>query len=184
MSFLADRPSDFRGALARLPSELRSLYLAAYQSHLWNRMLARWLEQHCRPDQFVAVRLRLGSVPFPRALDPDQRSALATLQLPLPSARLKLAADDPLAPLVEAVLAKEGFELRQMQVKGIREFFFSKGDRAALCQPRELNYETAPDEFHPGRHKAVLSFELPRGSYATLLVKRVQQHRSAAEQHG
>jgi tRNA pseudouridine13 synthase len=149
--------------------------LSAYQSDLWNRMLARWLEQHARPDQLIPVRLRLGDVPFHRGLDPAQRADLAALQLPLPSARLKLPADDPRLRLVQEILAEEGLELKQMQVKGIRELFFSKGERAALCLPAELRCETAPDDLHAGRQKATLTFELPRGSYATLLVKRIQQ---------
>src|SRR5262249_43941168 len=69
VDYLAGHPGDFRGALARLRPELRGLYLSAYQSHLWNRMLAGWLRQHCRPEQLVSVRLRLGEVPFHRHLD-------------------------------------------------------------------------------------------------------------------
>ncbi|OAI49942.1 hypothetical protein AYO44_18150 [Planctomycetaceae bacterium SCGC AG-212-F19] len=175
VTYLADHPTDFRGAVARLRPELRGLYLSAFQSDLWNRMLARWLEEHARPEQLVGVRQRLGDVPFHRGLDPAQRAELAALQLPLPSARLKLPADDPRLPLVQGILAEEGLELKQMQVKGIRELFFSKGERAALCMPSDLHCETAPDELHPGRQKASLSFELSRGSYATLLVKRIQQ---------
>jgi tRNA pseudouridine13 synthase len=173
--YLVDRPTDFRGAMVRLRPELRGLYLSAYQSHLWNRMLARWLTQHCGPEQLVPIQLRLGDVPFHRQLDAEQRAELTMLQLPLPSARLKLPPDDPRLPLAEAVLAEEGLELKQMQVKGVRELFFSKGERAALCMPVGLRCEMAADELHPGQHKAVLSFELPRGSYATLIVKRVQQ---------
>ncbi len=175
VTYLVDRPGDFRGAVARLRPELRGLYLSAYQSHLWNRILARWLSQHCRPEQLVPIQLRLGELPFPRRLDAEKRQDLASLSLPLPSARLKLPPDDPRLPVVESVLAEEGLELKQMQVKGIRELFFSKGERAALCQPGELRCELASDELHSGKFKATLSFELPRGSYATLIVKRVQQ---------
>src|SRR5262249_51459449 len=128
--YLANHPDDFRGAVARLRPELRSLYLSAYQSHLWNRMLARWLEQHCRPQQLIAVELRLGDVPMHRHLDPEEQAALSALQLPLPSARLKLDPDDPHAGLVDSVLAEDQLQLKEMQIKGIREMFFSKGERA------------------------------------------------------
>jgi tRNA pseudouridine13 synthase len=175
VAYLVHHPGDFRGAVAQLRPDLRGLYLSAYQSALWNRMLARWLEQHCARDQRLRVRLRLGEVPFHQDLDPQQHAELAALQLPLPSARMKLPADDPRLPLVQGVLAEEGLELQAMQVKGVREMFFSKGERAALCQPAKLHCEMAPDELHPGRQKATLSFELPRGAYATLIVKRVSQ---------
>lgn len=173
VDYLRVHPGDFRGAVARLRPELRGLYLSAYQSHLWNRMLAHWLRSHLRPEQLHAVALRLGDVPFHRNLNAEQQSELAALHLPLPSARLKLDEGDPRAEWVRAVLAEEGLELRQMQIKGIREMFFSRGERAALCLPHQLTYEFAADEIKRGREKLTLGFELPRGSYATLLVKSV-----------
>jgi tRNA pseudouridine13 synthase len=175
IDYLRGHPQDFRGALARLRPELRGLYLSAYQSHLWNRMLARWLEQRCRPEQLLRVRLRLGEVPFHRRLDAPQRSELAVLALPLPSARTKLDPADPRTELVKGVLAEEGLEPEQMKIKGIREMFFSRGERAALCMPERLTHEARPDERHPGRHQLVLAFELPRGAYATLIVKRISK---------
>src|SRR5262249_15434813 len=40
VDYLVTHPADFKGAVARLRPELQGLYLAAYQSYLWNRMLA------------------------------------------------------------------------------------------------------------------------------------------------
>jgi tRNA pseudouridine13 synthase len=173
VDYLRVHPGDFRGAVARLRPELRGLYLSAYQSHLWNRMLAAWLQTQLRSEQLRPVELRLGVVPFHQNVNAEQLHTLAGLQLPLPSARLKLEEGDPRAELVHAVLAEEGLELRQMQIKGIRELFFSRGERTALCLPHDLTHELAPDENHRGRNKLTLAFELPRGSYATLLVKAV-----------
>src|SRR5262249_26994244 len=116
VDYLLHHAGDFRGAVARLRPELRGLYLSADQSHLWNRMLAAWLERHCPPDRLVSIRLGLGPVPFPRGLNDAARAALAGLTLPLPSARLRLDPADPAAPLIERVLAEEGLELRQLQV--------------------------------------------------------------------
>ncbi len=124
IDYLRVHPTDYRGAVARLRPELRGLYLSAYQSHLWNRMLALWLRTHLRPEQLRPVTLRLGAVPFHQGLVAEQLRELASLQLPLPSARLKLDDTDPRSELVRTILAEEGLELRQMQIKGIREMFF------------------------------------------------------------
>jgi tRNA pseudouridine13 synthase len=173
VDYLIHHPTDFRGAVVRLRPELRGLYLSAYQSHLWNRMLARWLTRHLRPEQLLPVTLRLGDVPMARGLDETQREKLEALSLPLPSARLKLAPDDERLALAESILAEEGLTLKDMQVRGVRDLFFSKGERQALCRPSGLEGEAGGDERHPGRAKVTLSFELPRGCYATLIVKRV-----------
>jgi tRNA pseudouridine13 synthase len=173
--YLRVHPGDYRGAVARLRPELRGLYLSAYQSHLWNRLLARWLRTHCRPQQLRDMPLRLGPVPFHAGLDPAQLQELTALRLPLPSARLKLDPADPNAGLVNSVLAEEGLGLRDLQVRGIRELFFSRGERAGLCVPAGLSGEFAADDRHPGRHRLTLAFELPRGSYATLVVKALTE---------
>jgi tRNA pseudouridine13 synthase len=68
VEYLRMHPTDFRGAIARLRPELRGLYLSAYQSHLWNRMLAAWLVRHCPADGLVPVELRLGPVPMHQCL--------------------------------------------------------------------------------------------------------------------
>ncbi len=120
VDYLRVHPADFKGAVARLRPELRSLYVSAYQSHLWNRMLGRLIEQVCRPDQILRVRLRLGRVPMHRALDDRQRTILAGSQLPLPSARLKIDSSDPRLALIESVLAEEGMKLHELKLKGFR----------------------------------------------------------------
>lgn len=169
--YLRVHPGDFKGAVVRLRPELRGLYLSVYQSYLWNRMLANWLREHCPTGHLREVELRLGPVPFPTDLDEAQRQALAALQLPLPSSRLKLDEADPLAPLVNGVMAEEKLTLHDMQVRGVRELFFSRGERAAACVPGELSAEFGPDDLHRGKHRLVLAFELPRGCYATMVVK-------------
>jgi tRNA pseudouridine13 synthase len=173
VDYLRVHPGDFRGAVARLRPELRGLYLSAYQSHLWNRMLARCLQTHLSSEQLRYVKLRLGVVPFHQRVDDEQLQALASLQLPLPSARLKLDAADPRAALLQEVLAEEGLALQQMRIKDVREMFFSRGERDVLCVPQNLTHAFAPDENHRGRDRLLLCFELPRGGYATLLVKAI-----------
>src|SRR5581483_763707 len=81
VDYLRVHPGDFRGAVARLRPELRGLYLSAYQSHLWNRMLALWLRMRLRPEQLCPVELRLGVVPFHQNVDAQQLHELNTLKL-------------------------------------------------------------------------------------------------------
>jgi tRNA pseudouridine13 synthase len=173
VDYLVSHPSDFRGALERLRPELRSLYLSVYQSHLWNRMLARWLEQHLGPERLVAVPFRRGTLPMHRGLEPGPLAELAHLRLPLPSARGSVDPADARNRLMAAVLQEEEITREQLKLKGFRQLFFSRGERAALCVPAELSWQSDEDERHPNRQRLTLAFELARGCYATLIVKRI-----------
>ena len=173
IDYLATHFGDYQGALERLRPELRSLYLSAYQSHLWNRMLADWLSDHVSAGELTPVALRLGEVPMPRRFSAELRQIVSDLQLPLHTARNHLDDDDPRKPYFDRILTEEGLTLEQFKLKGFRKLFFSKGERPAWCFPRDLEARQAKDEEHPRRQKLTLNFELPRGSYATLLVKRI-----------
>src|SRR5262245_242354 len=174
--FLADHPADFRGAIARLRPELRGLYLSAYQSHLWNHMLVQWLYANVPTEQLTEVALKMGDVPMPRRLSPEQLQAVTALQLPLHSARIRLEEDDPRKRFYDQVLAEERVTIEQFKLKGLRDMFFSKGERPAWCMPAELQWQAGADETRPGHQQLQLRFDLPRGSYATLLVKRLSVH--------
>ncbi|HET8644044.1 MAG TPA: tRNA pseudouridine(13) synthase TruD, partial [Vicinamibacteria bacterium] len=171
VDYLLHHAGDFRGAVARLRPELRGLYLSAYQSHLWNRILARWLERHVPPRCLRPVALRMGPLPFHDGVDEETQIRLEALSLPLPSARWRPEDGDERRAMVEEVLAEEGLTLSGMQVRGVRDLFFSKGERPGLCRPGDLDHSWQPDELRPGRWKLQLAFDLPRGSYATLVVK-------------
>ncbi|RMG35007.1 MAG: tRNA pseudouridine(13) synthase TruD [Planctomycetota bacterium] len=174
VTFLADHPRDFRRALALLPKDLRSLYVAAFQSALWNRLLAAWLRQLCKPEQLVPVSFKLGRHPFPTRLDEGQRERLFTARLPLPSRRLR-DVDPQLRPLLETVLAEEGLSLADLRIPYPRDTFFSKGMRRAAVRPEALSAAEDADELYPGRRRITLKFRLPRGAYATIVIKRLTE---------
>jgi tRNA pseudouridine13 synthase len=180
--YLSDHPTDFQAAFMLLPQAMRTIYLAAYQSHLWNRILARWLQLHCRSDQLAHLHTEDGRLPVHRKLDAVELAELKALSLPLPTARWQ-PADDSRRTLVEAVLAEEKLTLSDLRFKGHRAMFFSKGERQALCLPENLRSDTADDEYAPGQNSLRLRFTMPRGAYATLIVKRIMQPIGSSGSH-
>ena len=103
--------------------------------------------------------VRIGAVNYLNA-----KPLIHGLQQLAPQARLVVA---------QEVEREEGLELKQLQIKGVRELFFSKGERDAWLFPQELQAEMTGDERHAGRSKCTLRFTLPRGAYATMVVKRI-----------
>ncbi len=172
VDYLVQHPTDFRGAVARLKPELRSLYLAAYQSHLWNALLAAWIRRYAEPGNLASMRLKLGQMPVPLAWNadaPDWRN----VTLPLPSARLKVEPQAPWAELLAQMLHAEGLRLEDIRIRAFDHPYFAKGERPAFIVPHELTCTLMADDRHPGKTQAILAFELPRGAYATMVVKRL-----------
>lgn len=173
VEFLVHRPDDFRGACARLQPDLQGMYLAAWQSHLWNRMVSRWLSDRVAPNRRIEIQLKTGDVVMPRSLVAKVRDEWENLMIPLPSARLKFDPQAPWADLVSTVMEEEGISLTEMRIKGMRQPFFSKGDRMARVPVGNLFGSTRDDELNRGQQAIELKFELPRGCYATMIVKRL-----------
>ena len=174
MEYLAGHPADFRRAFALIDVRIRRLHLAAFQSSVWNELLARHLRIACAPAVLQEVAVDGRPLPFLRDGDSAVVAAAQT-DLPLPSARLHLAGD-PRQDWIEQTVRDFGLELRQMRVKYPRDSFFSKGSRATLFVPSDVASSVAPDELYPGRHCLELQFCLPRGCYATILLKAMAAH--------
>src|SRR5918993_1183807 len=179
VTYLVDHPTDFRGAFARVRRELRSLYFSAFQSHLWNLLLARLIERTTRPEQRILIDFKLASLPIHRGLDPEQAEVLAGWRIPLPAARTPLP-EGPARDLALEVVGELGLTWDDIRVRHLKDVFFSKGVRPALYFAETLTHAVAPDELEPGRNKLRLAFDLPKGAYATLVVKRLTDAATAS----
>ncbi|CAN5888344.1 tRNA pseudouridine(13) synthase TruD [soil metagenome] len=172
VTYLVDHPTDFRGAFARVRRDLRSLYFSAFQSYLWNLILARWIEHNTRQDQRILIDFRVAPLPLHLGLDPDQAEILNGSRLPLPASRTPLPTGE-IGELARSVVNEQGLVWEEIRVRHLKDVFFSKGNRLALFFPENLTHDLLDDDLYPGRQKLLLGFELPKGAYATLLVKRI-----------
>ena len=82
--------------------------------------------------------------------------------------------DGEVRRILSEVLADEGIRLADLRVRQMRRIVVHGVQRPALVMPEDLTASAgADDELYPGRKKMTLGFFLPRGSYATILVKRI-----------
>ncbi len=172
LAHLASKPNDFRGALARVPSDLRSLYLAAMQSHLWNLMLAQAIRERLPDERRLEIQAAGQSLPFPSRLEQKELELFRSLDVPLPCARSRKTLG-PWLEIAERAAGTLGLSVRQLRVKYPRDSFFSKGVRSAFVFPTQVDWRVEADELHEGRKKLAICFELPRGAYATIVLRRL-----------
>jgi tRNA pseudouridine13 synthase len=83
ITYLVDHPTRFREAFALMRQDLRSLWLAAFQSDLWNRLLAAVLNTEVAEIRRFTVGLATADVPFFRELSEGETSRLDDYKLPL-----------------------------------------------------------------------------------------------------
>ncbi|HVE40494.1 MAG TPA: tRNA pseudouridine(13) synthase TruD [Planctomycetota bacterium] len=176
-SYLAGHPGAFGFAFELLEQNLRILYVSAYQSWLWNRTLAAIVRK--LPNTYE-VAYAAGKHVFYRTLAPTEHDRLAELAIPLitPSQRF----EGELAEITAALLQEDKVEQRQFRLKKLAKTFFGKGVRDAIIAPGGLESSSGDDELNRGRRKMTLSFELPKGSYATVLLKRLFHEAVAADE--
>ena len=168
---LCDRAGDFAEALHRIPEEETAMQFAAYQSHLWNELLRKIFRARDIPA--VAYSGREGPYLFWRDGRAGGRAGLDTLLLPTAAARM----DFPDAESEEAfagLLREKSLTRSAFRTKELRRVRFQSFLRPAAVVPEGFRVlDRGGDELHPGRKQITLRFALPRGSYATILVKRL-----------
>ncbi|MEQ9409735.1 MAG: tRNA pseudouridine(13) synthase TruD [Fuerstiella sp.] len=169
VTYLMDHPTKFRKAFGLLNENLRGLYLSAFQSAVWNRMLSDVLQRAESETGATWHRMKIGDAQLPFPAGDDTVSEIVG-ELPLPSSRCRGLTAEQRA-LCDAALQPYQMTLDQMKLSYPRDRWFSRGLRATTTVPHELHVRLQDDDRYAGRQKATLSFELPRGCYATMLVK-------------
>lgn len=169
---LAKAPDDFAGAFQHIATRVKLIHLYAWQSHLWNRALAEWLRALLPVDERVVLTGEEGNLVAYGAAPPPALLARPTLRLP--GERLADVDDPEQRRLFEQVLREEELAPERMAVEGVKGFHLKGEEREILVQPAHLRVRPPePDTLNRGFSAVRVRFELPRGSYATLIVKRL-----------
>jgi tRNA pseudouridine13 synthase len=156
-------------AVRRLPSRMRRFYVSAYQSSLFNRVLARRIERG------ILGRLLLGdlaylhgrgavfSVDDPQAEQPRADRFEISPSGPLYGRKLSMPSGLP-GEMEQRVLDEEGLALEDWRVRGLK----LKGARRALRIP----LRDVESSYDGGLQ---LCFSLPPGCYATVVLRELQK---------
>jgi tRNA pseudouridine13 synthase len=173
-----DEPADFRAALETVPTNLQRLFVNAAQSYVFNLILSARLERGLPFVEAVAGDVVCFSdTDAPDGLtvpDTDRTQAVtekrvrsvrrhcqrnrAFVTAPLVGTETTLADGDP-GDIERTVLDDVGIEPDDFDLPGE---FHSEGTRRAVVVPTALALEREPVTFR---------FSLPRGSYATVLLR-------------
>lgn len=150
-------------ALQFVPSEELSMYFSAAQSRIWDGMVQKWIHRN-----LPSVRIKNGTEDPSIPLSPVVTGEDLKLSLPGPGARF----EGEFIDFFSELLGENNIVNIQYNVPGLKGSFFSSYERSVFIKADNLLPASIDnDELYSGRKKAQISFSLPSGSYATMLVK-------------
>jgi len=158
--YLETRMNDYIGALRLIPKNILLMYVHAYQSLLFNEVLRKYIKE----NDLAAVAVD-GPVPLliPTKAIPDAKIPIfgfGTEGVPVFGA------------WYEEVLAREGLVPRDFVVRQLPFLTVEGGERDAFFIVNDLTIgDPEPDDIFPEFRKQKLTFSLPKGCYATMVVK-------------
>jgi tRNA pseudouridine13 synthase len=175
LSYLKAHPRAFHKALSVIDRRFLVFALNAYQSFLFNEVLRRYIQGLAEKHTFPVKSLKyaFGTYLFPESLGEAARAELSGKELPVPGYDTQV--QDPVErAIVEEVVGAEGIRLSDLRVRQMRRLDIHGVMRPAMANLGGLEEPGVDsDELYPGRKKMSISFFLPRGSYATILIKRI-----------
>jgi tRNA pseudouridine13 synthase len=156
-------PAD---AFARLPAFLRTMSIEAYQSWLWNDAAQR-LASTCAGA--LRTPTEWGELVFPQGSAWSAGWAGLRAVLPAPGA----TAAEPWYTALADALAAQGLTMDRLVVPGAASPFFGAADRPFAV--RTAGFRLDAPEPGPGGADVRVAFGLPRGAYATTVLRALGQ---------
>ncbi|MDQ7037657.1 MAG: tRNA pseudouridine(13) synthase TruD [Aquificota bacterium] len=157
------RGVSFKRAFLILPASVRLMFSFAYQSYLWNRYLTTFVVRYFPHCSVPFLKWRLA---FITRIDESVFEEIKHLEIPFLGREVK--PENPKVDLIiRDVLEDEGLTPGVLKAERIGMRIFTDGVRKAFVFPRDLTLEEVGDKY------AVLSFVLPPGSYATVLIRKI-----------
>ncbi|MDP3989634.1 MAG: tRNA pseudouridine(13) synthase TruD [archaeon] len=164
LNHLKKFPKDFVGAIRRIPIRSLRIYVNAYQSMLWNKTVVSYLERHC--SVVKKVPYSQGELVFVK----DK----IDLKVPIVGFDSRSLESGEIKQIIVDLLKKEEMEYSDFLIKQIPQLSLEGELRTVFIDVNNFVLgKSEDDELNFEKKKIKISFTLPKGSYATMVVKKV-----------
>lgn len=158
--------NDFIGALRQLPIRLLRLYVNAYQSYLWNETLVQYLRE--KGKVIKEISYQEGKLVFVSNLQ-----NFSHLEIPLVGFN-EIAGNRSLKRIIKDLMDRESIDNSNFIIKQIPPLTLEGERRKAVVEIYNLTLgKKIIDELNKNKKKVKVTFSLPKGSYATMVIKRI-----------
>ncbi|MCS3923186.1 tRNA pseudouridine(13) synthase TruD [Methanosalsum natronophilum] len=184
MHHLVTHPGDYEGAFLILPKNLRRMFIHAYQSYIYNKILSERIKQDLPFNRATVgdIVCFKNSDGFPDTSKTQKvtektihginnllKRNRAFVTAPLIGSNTEFASETP-GEIEQEIFKHTGTSqsnFANIPVEGLS----SKGMRREILLQTIPKYEVDEDELNNGKLKVILNFKLPKGSYATTVLR-------------
>ena len=190
---LIDFPGDYKGCFNAIPPDLKNLLISSFQSYVFNKMISLRVkmgiplksvkgdtisildDDNGNVTQIKYIYGRLGGL-YDEYLDEAIKVNRATIVIPIVGYNTNLDDFPLMKNLFEAISKQEHIDNNIYKSDLLYEFEFKGSFRAMIAKPTGLNIvELDDDDLFPGKKKIKIEFSLPKGSYATMLLRELMK---------
>ena len=170
--------SNWQAAYRKIPAHLREMFVNAYQSFLWNECVKEILKNRVETKKLYSVEYAIGVLLFYTTLSEHEMKKIPKTFQTI-SENISFSDDEQW--IVDRVLMKEELTLSDFEIESETGNFFKTRERQVLLIPNDFSIsKPTKDELNSRgnivRYKIQVSFSLPKGSYATIVTKRLFNH--------
>ncbi|MFC1786737.1 tRNA pseudouridine(13) synthase TruD [Halobacteriota archaeon] len=183
MNHLVSNPGDYIGAFRILSPGLKKLFVHAYQSHIFNKIISRRFQKglpfSIAMDGDIVCFVNKSGFPDVSRIQSVNEGNLdginnlilrkrAFVTAPLIGYESKLAKAEP-GEIERAVIDEMEIDLNDFAIQKMPELASSGLRREILLSVQPIH--EIDTDFNSGRTKVVLRFSLPKGCYATVVLR-------------
>lgn len=160
LSYLVNNKNDYVGAFNALPKQLSTMFIHAYQSLIWNKVLYNYIKENY---EYFEVDYCAGKLAFPL-------KEVKNFVLPVVNPNTKIT-DKKIGNIIDDVLKEESVSKEDFVIKEIPALSAEQVTREAFINVDFKVGKPEQDELNKGKIKQTVEFFLPKGSYATIALK-------------
>lgn len=165
-AFLEREPTNCIGALRTLPFRILQLYIHAYQSLLFNQAVSEYLQCKYNAEELFELPYTHGQLVFPKKRPENIAVPLVGFGVEYP--------DKEIETIYHRLLLHDGLSERSFVIRAFPELSGEGGARDLVKDVQDLHIEKLEDDdLNSGKKKCKVTFFLEKGSYATMVVKRM-----------
>ncbi len=170
---LVRKPSDFAGAIQQLNTRTRLIQSFAYQSYIWNRAVSSLLDELVPSKSQIHLESLMGALTSFRAPSDELAGVVGQLATPLYAPDGE-GGDPRFQSEVLRWLHSEQLTPEKCRRNTLPGMVWREEPRELLVLPQNVYCNRPEDDGRlRGVKKVEIAFSLPRGVYATMLIKHL-----------